>query len=46
MNHNDIVEDGIEELGVASVVTLGPAPPYPEDHLLSPIPVGGGISAD
>ncbi|WP_158258102.1 hypothetical protein [Sphingopyxis lindanitolerans] len=46
MDRNDIAEDGIEELGIASVVTLGPAPPYPEDQFLSPIPVGGGISAD
>ncbi len=45
MNRNDIVEDGIEELGIASVDTLGTAPPFPEDHVLSEIPVGGGITA-
>ena len=46
MNRNDIIEDGIEELGVASVETLGAAPPFPEDHTLSPVPIGGGITAE
>jgi hypothetical protein len=46
MNRNDIVEDGIEELGIASVETLGAAPPFPEDQTLSPVPIGGGITAE
>jgi hypothetical protein len=46
MDRNDIVEDGIEELGIASVETLGSAPPFPEDQTLSPVPIGGGITAE
>ncbi|HWV59611.1 MAG TPA: hypothetical protein VN034_03085 [Sphingopyxis sp.] len=46
MDRHDIAEDGIEELGVASVETLGSAPPFPEEETLSPVPIGGGITAE
>lgn len=45
MNRNDIVEDGIEELGVASVETLGQIPNRPEADGVQPF-LGGGISAE
>ena len=45
MNRNDIVEDGIEELGVASVETLGVELPFPEPEGLDSVP-HGGISAE
>lgn len=45
MNRNDIVEDGIEELGVASVETRGTEFPVPESigRKLEP---DAGISVD
>ncbi|MBB5708188.1 hypothetical protein [Sphingopyxis panaciterrulae] len=45
MNQYDIVEDGIEELGVASVETLGQIPNRPEPDGVQPF-LGGGISAE
>lgn len=45
MNRNDIVEDGIEELGVASVETLGQIPRRPEADGVQ-FGLGGGISAE
>lgn len=45
MDRNDIVEDGIEELGIASVETLGVAAPFPEPEGLDIVP-HSGISAD
>lgn len=45
MDRNDIVEDGIEELGVASVETLGQIPSNPETEGVQFL-LGGGISAE
>lgn len=45
MNQYDIVDDGIEELGVASVETLGQIPNRPEPDGVQPF-LGGGISAE
>lgn len=45
MDRNDIVEDGIEELGVASVETLGQIPNRPEADGVQ-FALGGGISAE
>lgn len=45
MDRNDHFDDGIEELGVASVETLGEIPPYPEQEGVNFLP-GGGISAE
>ncbi len=42
MDRNDL---DIEELGVASVETLGEIPPYPEQEGVDFLP-GGGISAE
>lgn len=43
MDRNDI--DAIEELGIASVETLGDDFPIPE-QVGHELPLGGGISAD
>jgi hypothetical protein len=45
MDRNDIVEDGIEELGVASIETLGDIPDNPEPDGVRFLP-GGGMSAE
>jgi hypothetical protein len=45
MNQYDSVEDGIEELGVASAETLGQIPNRPEPDGVQPF-LGGGISAE
>ncbi len=45
MNQYDIVEDGIEELGVASVETLGQIPKRPEADGVQ-FGLGAGISAE
>lgn len=41
MDRNDIAEDGIEELGIASVETLGIAGPFPEPEGLDIVPHSG-----
>jgi len=43
MNRND--NDAIEEIGIASVETLGDEFPIPE-QVGHDLPLGGGISAD
>jgi len=44
MDRNEI-ENGVEELGIASVETLGSVLPYPEPDGISPFPLTG-IAAD
>jgi len=45
MDRNDIAEDGVEELGIASVETLGQIPSRPEADGVQ-FALGGGISAE
>ncbi|HWW55841.1 MAG TPA: hypothetical protein VN047_03010 [Sphingopyxis sp.] len=45
MDRNDLIEDGIEELGVASVETLGQISNNPETEGVQ-LFLGGGISAE
>lgn len=45
MDRNDLIEDGIEELGVASVETLGQISNNPETEGVQ-LFAGGGISAE
>lgn len=46
MDRNDMAEDGIVELGIASVETLGTRLPYPEVIGFDLEPQGAGISLD
>lgn len=45
MDHECIAEDGIEELGIASVETLGQIPNNPETEGVQFL-LGGGMSAE
>lgn len=45
MDRKNLAEDGVEELGIASVETLGTELPFPEPEGLDIVP-HGGITAD